>query len=105
MTVGNIKLFVDQARKEFPGVKIYIISTNYTPKRAPNTKYVRIMNEAIEAWTKTETDVYYIYAMDGLIDENNKANPKLFVSDGVHLNPDGNKIWMVNISRELEARY
>ena len=105
IAVGNVKVFAAQVRSEFPGVKIYFVSTNYTPKRAPITNNIRLMNEAIEAWAKTQSDIFYIYAMDGLIDGNNKANPKLFMPDGVHLNPDGNKIWMVNISRELESRY
>lgn len=105
IVVGNIRLFTDMVRSEFPGLKIYYISTNYTPKRIKITDEIRQVNQAIEQWAKTQPDVFYIYAMDGLIDAQGKANPKLFMPDGVHLNPDGNKIWMANIAKGMDSNW
>ena len=98
VVISNIQSFIQVARKDFPGVKIYYVATNYTPKRIAMTNTVRQINRTMEQWAKSTTDVIYIDAMPGLVDDEDKAIPQLFVKDGVHLNASGYRIWQSNIT-------
>jgi lysophospholipase L1-like esterase len=98
----NFKSFVSVVKRELPGTKIYFISENVSPKRMKVGDEMLKVNTTVSAWVKTVSGVYYIDATPGLFDTEGKPKVELFVKDGVHLNPEGNKIWMGNITKGLE---
>lgn len=100
----NFKQFVVAARQISPGVKIYYLAANAAPVRSQYKAQFDELNRDVAKWAPTTTDVFFIDARPGLFDENGKAIESLFAKDRLHLNEQGNKIWMENIRGGLKAR-
>jgi len=100
---ANIQAFMKVVRQDFPGVKVYYFATNYTPKRAKRAGVIRDVNQAVQRWAQTTSDVIYVDAMTGLLDAEGNPMATLFLKDGIHLNADGYRIWQANITKALST--
>jgi lysophospholipase L1-like esterase len=101
--VANFEAFVTAARQESPGVEIFFVAANVTPKRTMFSLGYRQVNAEVAQWARTVPGVHFIDATVGLVDAKGQPKPELFVKDGIHLNDQGYKIWRANIERALVA--
>lgn len=101
--VANFEAFVTAARQESPGVEIFFLAANVTPKRTIFASGYRQVNQEVAKWAATVPGVHYVDATAGLVDDKGMPKGDLFVKDGIHLNDQGYKIWRANIERALVA--
>lgn len=101
--VANFEAFVTAARQESPGVEIFFLAANVTPKRTIFATGYRQVNQEVAKWAATVPGVHYVDATVGLVDDKGMPKGDLFVKDGIHLNEQGYKIWRANIERALVA--
>ena len=101
---SNFKSFVELVRKDFPECKrVYYVANNAAPKRGPYAAEFEKLNGMTAAWAAQQRDVQFVDARGGLFDAEGKPIANLFLKDGVHLTPEGNKIWMAHIAEALKG--
>ena len=101
--LANFKSFVELVRKDFPGCKVYYVAANAAPKRGPFAAEFDKLNAQVAAWAAQTKDVKFIDGRGGLFDAEGKPFVNLFLKDGVHLTPEGNKIWSAHIAEALRG--
>jgi lysophospholipase L1-like esterase len=101
--LANFEAFVTAARQESPGVEIFFLAANVTPKRTMFSSGYRQVNQEVAAWARTVPGVHFVDSTVGLVNDKGQPKPELFVKDGIHLNEQGYKIWRGNIERALVA--
>ena len=90
---GNVKRFIDRVLEQRSDTRIYILS----PKPSINRmnfwpKYVEAQ-KALQDLAGEYPNVTYIDVSSPMFNPDGKLNTKIFVSDGIHMNADGYKIW------------
>ena len=90
---GNVKRFIDRVLEQRPDTRIYILS----PKPSINRmdfwpKYVEAQ-KALQDLAGEYPSVTYIDVSSPMFNPDGTLNTNIFVSDGIHMNADGYKIW------------
>ena len=63
------------------------------------------MNKFISEFANEEENLTFIDVWQEMLLENNKANPELFVEDGLHMNSKGYEIWKKLVKSYLESTF
>ncbi len=93
MIKNNVRSFVDRVLKQRPDTKIFILS----PKPAINRmnywpKYVEAQDQ-LKSLAAEYPNVTYIDVSTPMFDQKGNLKKEIFVSDGIHMNSDGYRIW------------
>tara|TARA_Y100001970_G_scaffold158998_1_gene194446 strand:- start:67827 stop:68597 length:771 start_codon:yes stop_codon:yes gene_type:complete len=95
--------FYSRVKSELPGVKVFVIGIKPSIAR----EYLKLkeiqVNRMIEELASKEDNLEFIDVWDSMLLPNGKANPNLFVDDGLHLNENGYKLWAKIVKPILES--
>ncbi|HEY9735794.1 MAG TPA: GDSL-type esterase/lipase family protein [Trichocoleus sp.] len=93
--VNNVQLIVQRLQQQHPQARIVVHSI--LPTRLPNipSARVRLVNQII-AHAVQQQGAEFVDLQPQFADERGDLNPQL-TTDGVHLNPDGYRIWQTTM--------
>lgn len=89
-------------KKELPGTKIYYVAVYPSLARRPYQKQINVYNKKMKSFCKSRKNIYYI-DMSSSFYKNGKLQKNLFVSDGLHLNAKGYRLWNQAIVKKVKA--
>ncbi len=90
---ADFKSFVDVVRPKLPTTQIHFIAIKPSLQRWKNVEKVRAANGLIRDYIIQTPNVCYIDVFHPMLGEDGKPKPELFVKDGLHMTPEGYKIW------------
>ena len=89
-------------RKTNPGADVFFIAITPTRLRWKAWPKISKANEQVKEWCENHRNTYFISTDTAFLDSNGEPREELFLSDKLHLNPDGYKVWTRIIKAEVE---
>jgi len=96
--------FVAKVRESLPEVSIIFVAIKPSLARWQLIKEIREANQEIREFSKTQDNLQYLDVDAPMIDSTGNPNPKLFLSDGLHLNAEGYALWNHLLRPYLDPR-
>lgn len=95
--------FVAILTKELPNAQIHYVAVKPSIKRWNLIDKIRFTNQLIEAYCETHERLHFVDISSGMLMEDGKPNPDMFVKDGLHLNKLGYESWTKKVLESLEC--
>ena len=87
------KTMYEEFHKNCPDAKIVVMSGLLLPGRSEYTELTIKVNDALEEYCE-EVDYLYFVDADAMTYNDESYSNELFLDDGIHLNHDGQILWM-----------
>lgn len=94
------RLFTQKVQKDFPGVKVFIVSFKPSPSRAGVLAKQILINNMLEAYAANSDGVEYIDVSKAMM-PSGVIDTTIFLNDKLHMNAKGYKLWTDIIKPEL----
>jgi lysophospholipase L1-like esterase len=94
--------FVDKVRAALPGTRIIFISIKPSIQRWAAVDKGRAANVIVKAYCETHPNLTYLNIEPQMLGADGKPRPELLVQDGLHMTPEGYKIWNTAIKPLLK---
>lgn len=98
------KLTVKEIRKSHPSAPIAWVEVTPTPARWSVWPEISRANDLIRSYCESREDLFFIPTRAHFIAANGKPDPCLFLSDMLHLNRKGYKLWSEAIKQGLSSQ-
>lgn len=95
--------FVAILTKELPNAQIHYVAVKPSIKRWNLIDKIRFTNQLIEAYCETHERLHFVDIGGGMLMDDGKPNPDMFVKDGLHLNKLGYESWTKKVLESLEC--
>jgi lysophospholipase L1-like esterase len=82
-----------KVEKRLPGVPFAFLSIKPSPAREPLLNRIRRTNSLIRHEMETRECGLFVNIFDPMLDAKEKPRPELFSPDGLHMGPDGYRVW------------
>ncbi|WP_114408152.1 GDSL-type esterase/lipase family protein [Larkinella punicea] len=102
--VKNFKTFLARLWQANPLAEVYFVSNRHSPARQKFRKQGDRFNQEIKKLAGKLDGLYYIDVVPLTDDQDGKGRSELFLADGLHLNREGQQLWIPVISAALEER-
>jgi len=89
----QFRLFVSKVRAALPQARIVLIAIKPSLQRWALVGKARAANAIIERDAKAERDVAFLDVEPLMLGAGGTPRPELYVADGLHLSPEGYRIW------------
>ena len=89
-------------KNELPGTKLIVIGVKPSTARAYLIPEEQEFNGLISNLAEKEDLLSYVSVWNPMLTDEGKANPDLFVDDGLHMNQKGYEIWAKLVKPELD---
>ena len=106
--IGSLSKIIDKVHQELPDTRIYVMAVKPSTSRVGVWENAQVVNAAYKDIAKHDPQVYFIDSATPFLKSDGSVMTDIFVEDGLHLNPMGNRIWGSVIRAALmpqEARY
>ncbi len=97
----RVKTLFNIIRTNLPDATIDYVSIKPSPVRASIQDRVKIANKEIRAFLKTQKNAGFIDIYDAMLDSNGNMREELYLSDRLHMKPEGYAIWKKAIAPYL----
>jgi lysophospholipase L1-like esterase len=94
------RIFVHKVQKDFPGVKVYLVSFKPSPSRAKIMDKQILINNMLADYAARTENVEYIDVASAM-KPHGTVDSTIFLNDRLHMNAKGYKIWTEIIKPEL----
>lgn len=91
--VKRFKTFYAKIREKFPTIEVDYISIKYSPSREKLWPQMKKANKRIACFMKKEPNAEFIDITKVMQDANGNVRKDLFVSDMLHITPEGYRLW------------
>ena len=102
---NDFLLFYENVKEALPKTKVFVIGVKPTIARYYLRDKQLIINNLIAELAENEKNLIYIDVWDEMLLEDGKANPSLFVEDGLHMNENGYLIWKDLVKPHLDKNF
>ena len=102
--LDDFKDFVRYVDHALPDTDICFIAIKPSLSREHLWATADAINGDLEAWATTRDDLCFIDVASPMLMDDGKADPSLFVADGLHMNKKGYAIWARVVRPVVEAR-
>jgi lysophospholipase L1-like esterase len=99
--VNRVKTLFGMIRQNLPDAEIDFVSIKPSPVRMAIQPKVKEANAALKIFFKKEKKAEFIDIYDAMLDANGNMREELYVSDRLHMKPEGYKIWQKIIAPYL----
>jgi lysophospholipase L1-like esterase len=99
---ADFEAFVKAVHGELPKTRIAFVSIKPSILRWGLWDKMRKANSLIEAYCKQHDRLVYIDVAGPMLGDDGKPRPELFVTDGLHLNDKGYRLWASLIKPQLK---
>ncbi|MXV16003.1 GDSL-type esterase/lipase family protein [Hufsiella ginkgonis] len=90
---NRFKVLYATIRQQMPVVPIVYISLKPSPSREKFVEKTKAVNKLIKTYLAAEKNTAFVDVFSKMLDKNGKMRPELFVSDMLHMKPEGYMIW------------
>lgn len=90
---NRFKTLFGMIRTNLPDVPVYYVAIKPSPSRVRLIEKVKEANKLISGYLKKQKKAGFINVFDAMLDEKGQPRPELFVSDMLHMKPEGYAIW------------
>ncbi len=101
--LASCKELVQMIYKKYPDVELALISLKPSVEREYMIPQIIETNLLLSKYFITELQSQYINVFGQMITADNRPIPELYMSDGLHLNKRGYKIWSSTVKKALET--
>ena len=91
--VNRVKTLFGMIRLNLPDAEIDFVSIKPSPVRMSIQPKVKEANAELKKFFKKEKNAEFIDIYDAMLDANGNMREELYVSDRLHMKPEGYKIW------------
>ncbi len=91
--ISNMKNFIDLARKNNPGIKIYMISPKPSLARMHLWTKYKELHSRMKSLVAEYSYVFFVDVSSPMFSSDGSLREEIFVEDGVHMNEAGYIIW------------
>ena len=102
---NDFLLFYENVEETLPKTKVFVIGVKPTIARYYLREKQLKMNKLTSDLAEKEKNLVYISVWDEMLLEDGKANPSLFVEDGLHMNENGYRIWKDLVKPPLDKNF
>ena len=102
---NDFLIFFKKVKATLPSTKIFVIGIKPSIARYHLRDKHLNMNNLIAELAENEKNLIYIDVWDEMLLEDKKANPSLFVEDGLHMNENGYRIWKNLVKPHLDKNF
>ena len=102
--LDNFRMLVERARFTFPKVKISVISIKPSPNRKGLSKKFIELNSMYKKYISSINGGTYIDLYHPMLNQMGSIRSELYLSDGLHLNRLGYKIWSNELKKFLNVQ-
>jgi hypothetical protein len=102
-TFADFNLFFSKVKKELPETRLIVIGVKPTIAREYLIAEEKEFNDLIYKLATKEESLNYVSVWDSMLTAEGKADPSLFVDDGLHINSKGYEIWTRLVKPQLEG--
>ncbi len=100
--LSAFKMFCEVIHREIPKSIIYFVSIKPPVKRHKFWAEMKRANQLIESYTRDQPGIKYVDVATAMLDPEGKPRLELYQRDGVHMQPEGYRIWTAVIKRALK---
>ena len=97
--------FINYVERTLPGTKVCFIAIKPSVRRESLWPTMLQVNQEIHDRAETQANLCFFDIGPPMLSETGGPRPELFVSDGLHLNSEGYKIWTAAIRSRLLAMW
>jgi lysophospholipase L1-like esterase len=101
VVAADFKTFTEKVWAAGDKTKIAYIAIKPSIKRWAIVDKVKETNRLIEAYCKTDKRLDFIDIYPAMLGDDGKPRPELFVADGLHMTPEGYKLWTGIVEKHL----
>ncbi|MBB1284145.1 G-D-S-L family lipolytic protein [Flavisolibacter sp. BT320] len=91
--VQRFKTLFGMIRQNFPQAAIHYVAMKPSPSRAAFLDKFQKANRSIQAFLKGQKNAGFINVYPAMLDAKGKVRTDIFVSDNLHMNAEGYRIW------------
>ncbi|MEP6676677.1 MAG: GDSL-type esterase/lipase family protein [Ferruginibacter sp.] len=93
IVVERVKQLFQLIRAQYPKVPVAYVSIKPSPSREKFLPLVKEANAMIKQLTEKEKHISFINIFDAMLNTDGSINKDIFLSDNLHMNAKGYKIW------------
>ena len=101
-TFSDFETFYSMVKKELTGTKLIVIGVKPTIAREYLIKEEKEFNNLISSLAEKEDLLTYVSVWDPMLTNEGKADPTLFVEDGLHINAKVYEVWTKLVRSAIE---
>jgi len=102
---NDLKDLFDDIRYQLPKTKITYISIKPSPSRWHLMDEFTKTNERVKTYLESMGNASYVDVVKPMLMPNGKANPEYFLSDSLHMTPQGYSVWAEALRPHLKGRF
>ena len=96
-----IKYFIKQVREQHPTTPLAFIEITPTSSRWKQWNDIEEVNRLVKELCERKEGLYFVSTAESFLGGDGKPNDSLFISDRLHLNPEGYVVWNQLIKSEI----
>ncbi|MFA6029137.1 MAG: SGNH/GDSL hydrolase family protein [Elusimicrobiota bacterium] len=100
--LSDFKALVKKLRKALPGIRIAFVAIKPCPARWSFLAQVQEANALVAAYAKTAKGLEYFDVFTPMLGADGQPLPGLYAADGLHLSPEGYRLWTRVIAPRLK---
>lgn len=89
----TLDTLIHEIRIHNPDAEIYLISAKPSPSRWAYREVYLNLNKLFEKYTSSFDQLHYIDVWESMLDSHGRPDKSLFISDSLHMNAKGYKLW------------
>ena len=89
----DYQIFINMVKKQLPTTRLVIFSIKHSPSRMTMFEKQQQLNERLKNYCKPLKNVYFLDVATPMLNNEGKPDPKYFIKDMLHMNPDGYALW------------
>jgi lysophospholipase L1-like esterase len=102
--IGSFRYFHQVLKQNSPDALLYFVSLKPSPSRMVYWPHMQQINDEIKKYCSATKNCRFIDISDPMFGGNTKVRPDIFLSDSLHLNKEGYKIWAKTILSALKKQ-
>ena len=96
----TMKEVVSKIHQVIPDAQIYLISAKPSPSRWQLQEQYNTFNRLLKKYAENSAKLSYIDVWDVMLDRNKRPISKIFISDSLHMNRKGYRLWKRKICKK-----
>lgn len=105
MPLNDFKAFTKSLRTKLPATGIIFVSLKPSPLRWQYWPKFQETNRLIKQYVETENRMWYVDVSKAMLAENGRPRKEIFLSDSLHMNDAGYRIWTDVLKPEVAKRF
>ena len=98
--IVTMKEVVSKIHQVIPDAQIYLISAKPSPSRWQLQEQYNTFNRLLKKYAENSAKLSYIDVWDVMLDRNKRPISKIFISDSLHMNRKGYRLWKRKICKK-----